>query len=412
MSQRKQRPSTSSNLNSDLYHYTPPNPGVPYVEQQKPKGPIYLMIFFLLVFTLALIFRFVLAPIHTDPKDNTQLKSRDKVSSSSLENSSVNPSGSNSPFSPDSEKNLSSLTSGQFIRFREKDISDKSLLDLDDVPAQSALCIDLKTGEVLFAKDSNAQIPPASIAKLITADYALTLFHPEDLIYVDVETLQMVPEDSTMAWIQSGVYSVKNLIEGMLVPSGNDAAYALAVACARHKQGLDVSSESEENETALPASEALKYFADDLRAYLDQLGLEDTLLRDPSGFRSDDYSTARDLAVAATELIQQDWILDITKESVYPSEFPDGFVAEWTNTNLCLNESSAWYDPNIFGLKTGTLPEAANLITLWSRGDHPYLVITLGSKDNDQRYESNALICQALLLQENPHEAQDLNEGD
>ena len=94
---------------------------------------------------------------------------------------------------------------------------------------------DIEDGEYLFY-EGDSQLPTvASLAKLFVVDYALEKTDLEDIIEVNQEVLELVPAGSSLANLYAGEYTVKQIIEAMLVPSGNDAAYALAYHIAKNK---------------------------------------------------------------------------------------------------------------------------------------------------------------------------------
>lgn len=92
---------------------------------------------------------------------------------------------------------------------------------------------DIEQGEYLFY-EGDSQLPTvASLAKLFAIDYALTKVNLEDVIEVNQEVLDLVPAGSSLANLKVGKYTVKEIMEAMLVPSGNDAAYSLAYYIAK-----------------------------------------------------------------------------------------------------------------------------------------------------------------------------------
>ena len=96
---------------------------------------------------------------------------------------------------------------------------------------------DIEEGEYLFY-EGDSQLPTvASLAKLFVVDYALEKTDLEDIVEVNQEVLELVPAGSSLANLYAGEYTVKQIIEAMLVPSGNDAAYALAYHIAKNELG-------------------------------------------------------------------------------------------------------------------------------------------------------------------------------
>ena len=96
---------------------------------------------------------------------------------------------------------------------------------------------DIEQEEYLFY-EGDSQLPTvASLAKLFAIDYALGKVDLEDIVEVNQEVLELVPAGSSLANLYAGEYTVKQIMEAMLVPSGNDAAYALAYHIAKNELG-------------------------------------------------------------------------------------------------------------------------------------------------------------------------------
>ena len=101
---------------------------------------------------------------------------------------------------------------------------------------------DIEQGEYLFY-EGDSQFPTvASLTKLFAIDYALSKVNLEDIVEVNQEVLDIVPAGSSLANLKVGEYTVKQIMEAMLVPSGNDAAYALAYYIAKNELGAGYSA--------------------------------------------------------------------------------------------------------------------------------------------------------------------------
>ena len=105
----------------------------------------------------------------------------------------------------------------------------------------------------------------ASLAKLFAIDYALGKVDLEDIVEVNQEVLELVPAGSSLANLYAGEYTVKQIMEAMLVPSGNDAAYVLAYHIAKNELG-----------EGYTATEYIDYFMTELSEYLIEAGYSKT----------------------------------------------------------------------------------------------------------------------------------------
>lgn len=126
---------------------------------------------------------------------------------------------------------------------------------------------DIEQEEYLFY-EGDSQLPTvASLAKLFAIDYALGKVDLEDIVEVNQEVLELVPAGSSLANLYAGEYTVKQIMEAMLVPSGNDAAYVLAYHIAKNELG-----------EGYTATEYIDYFMTELSEYLIEAGYSKTNL--------------------------------------------------------------------------------------------------------------------------------------
>lgn len=157
--------------------------------------------------------------------------------------------------------------------------------------APVAYMIDLSSGRVLFERDSNRQIPPASMAKMMTAHVAFRLIR-EGKLRLD-QSFTMRPETwrkwhsqgSTMFIKANEAVSVENLLHGIVALSGNDACVVLA-------EGISGSEEA---------------FADLMNAEAKRLGLTGSHFGNSNGWPDEGVThvTARDLAVLARASVEE-----------------------------------------------------------------------------------------------------------
>ncbi len=224
------------------------------------------------------------------------------------------------------------------------------------VPAKSWYLVDYNSGEVLAEHNPDERLPPASLTKLMTAY----------LVFKELRAGQLKLDDeisvSRKAWQMPGsrmfirantVVTARNLIKGMLIESGNDAAIALA----EHVAG------SEQRFVTLMNAQAAK------------LGMSNTHYSDATGLpHPDHYSTARDLSVIARAIIRDfpeyysRW--DAQKEFSY-----DGITQYNRNTLL-------WREQGVDGMKTGYTHAAGYCLVASGMRDGMRLVVTVLGTDN------------------------------
>ena len=150
--------------------------------------------------------------------------------------------------------------------------------------------------------------------------------------------------------------SVRNLLYGLLINSGNDAATALA----EHNAG---------SETA---------FIEKMNTLADKFGLHNTHYKNTTGLdASGSYSTARDLATLSTHLLQDESVREMVSQSTITVTSETGDAHELINTNILLGQLG------IKGFKTGTTPAAGECLIALAENEqgHEILSIVLGSKN-------------------------------
>lgn len=219
--------------------------------------------------------------------------------------------------------------------------------------SNSVFAQDFDSGEVLYAKNEEKRVPPASTTKIMTALVASQHFKPADVLIVPKEALV---GGSSMKLAAGEELTFRSLLYGMLLNSGNDAAYTIAM---NYPGGYDAFIEAM-NQKSL------------------DLGLKDTHFVNPAGFDNPDhYSSASDLAVIAKQAVLNPQLARIvaTKETSILS-------IDKTRTHLLKNLNKLLSEEGVLGIKTGTTELAGeNLVALFDRNDHKVLTVVLGSEN-------------------------------
>jgi D-alanyl-D-alanine carboxypeptidase (penicillin-binding protein 5/6) len=146
-----------------------------------------------------------------------------------------------------------------------------------NVDAYSIAVVDEGSGALLYGRDPHRELPPASVTKIFTALVALKYGQLHQTITVNFDQSQLV--DSTLMGLREGdQFTLEDLLYGLMLPSGNDAALAIA--------------------NAVGGSEG--HFVDMMNAEAQELGLHDSHFVNPHGLDAPGhYTSAYDLAMAA-----------------------------------------------------------------------------------------------------------------
>ena len=196
------------------------------------------------------------------------------------------------------------------------------------VAAKSWLLLDVTSGQVLASQEPNLRIEPASLTKIMTAYLSFAAIHDKKLtleqkVNVSVRAWKVDPSSSKMFIDPATPVSVSDLLHGLMVQSGNDAAVALAEAVAG----------SEDTFVVLMNREA------------ERMGLRSTHFGNPHGLPSaQNYSTAQDLSALAAHVIAD-----------YPDFYKIDSVKSFTYNNIKQPNRNRllWLDPTVDGMKTG-----------------------------------------------------------
>lgn len=251
--------------------------------------------------------------------------------------------------------------------------------DAPYITATSAFVYDSTGSELVYCLgDMGDQIYPASITKLFTGYVALQHLS-EDTVVTGGEELYYVDPDSSLAYIAYGnQLTVDMLIEGMMLPSGNDAAYMLAAAAGRVIAG----------DPYLYPEFAVDEFVEEMNLQAAIHGMSGTHFSAPDGIHWDDHFTTMEDLITVAELALTESAIRACGTD-YASEvfFESGEYAYWVNTNKIVNPDSSYYHPSCIGLKTGHTSTAGYcLLSAFEIDGRTYIVGVFGCPGYDDRF--------------------------
>lgn len=217
-----------------------------------------------------------------------------------------------------------------------------------ELSAPQAFVYNLDTDEFLYLRGEGEPLSPASTTKLLTITYAMTLLSPDELITPGDE-LSLVGEFSTYAYVRPiHTLSAEMLIEGMLLPSGNDAAHVLAAAAGRKLT----------DDKNISGVDAVGLFIDGMNEYAASIGMYGSHFVSPDGYPNDNhYSTVEDMALISVIAAKNELITKYSRLRKDDVTYASGHIITWTNTNKLIDPQSGYYSPYVTGLKTGSAGE-------------------------------------------------------
>ena len=251
-------------------------------------------------------------------------------------------------------------------------------------------CYDLREGRYLYEKNTQSRISPASLAKIVTACVALKYMDPAAVCTVGDE-IDLIGENSSTCEIRSGQrMTLYDLLCGMLLVSGNDAAYTVAVNVARAVSG-----------SPMTTYEALNYFVGLMNGFCVEAGLTDSRFANPDGWDDpNEYMSLRDIITAAKLAMQLDVFREIVCMTGYHTTVVSGETVSWTNINQMMNVDSPFYLEGIYGIKTGTTGNAGKcIIACYQDSERTLLIASMGNSDEAERCYSVREIVDAVKSQ-------------
>jgi D-alanyl-D-alanine carboxypeptidase (penicillin-binding protein 5/6) len=230
-----------------------------------------------------------------------------------------------------------------------------------EITAISALVLDFPSKVIMFEKNPSLRLSPASVTKIMTALIALEIFDLNEILTVK----RPYPEGTQMGLVDGEKIAVESLLYGLLLNSGNDAAFALAEG---HEKGIE-------------------QFIADMNKKAIQLGLNDTNFVNPTGADEEDhFSTVWDLAHLSAYALGNPIFAKIVGTDRVNVANADG--THWyalENINILLDRLLG-----VKGVKTGWTEEAGGcLVTYIEREEQEIITVVLKSKDEETRFEDS-----------------------
>ena len=215
-----------------------------------------------------------------------------------------------------------------------------------EITGESAILVDINSGKILYEKNSTKKMKIASLVKIMTALVALEHKNLDEEIIVTYRASDI--GENTMALSSGEVYTLEELLYGLVLNSGNDAAYAIA-------EGVGGSVET---------------FVKWMNMKVEELNMNDTEIFDPSGLNDETYSTAVDLVKLSRYVMQNDDFRRIAGtfsiELPYSEKHKSLYLENQTNLLTTY--------PGVGGIKTGYTEEAGLCLVTYAKNEEVELI--------------------------------------
>jgi len=258
-----------------------------------------------------------------------------------------------------------------------------------EISATAAVLIDAATGTVLYARNPGLEIPPASLTKVVAMHLVQNAVAQgqasmDEIVPIGVESwARNQPPFSSLMFLEPGqIVTLRELMLGLAVPSGNDASVAVA----------------------LRFSPSVDEFTAEMTREMRRMGLTRTRFVEPSGISAENMTTAAEFTSFSREYLrlhpQSLAEFHSVREFAFPTAAnvrpalranPGTIVQEIRNTLL-------WTFPGVDGLKTGFIPASGfNVALSATRGDTRFIATILGSTTAaDRNRDGNLLLSWAF----------------
>ncbi|MCF0133582.1 MAG: D-alanyl-D-alanine carboxypeptidase [Blautia sp.] len=244
---------------------------------------------------------------------------------------------------------------------------------------QNGILFNVSDCKVMYANGPLKRVYPASITKIMTAMLVFKYGNMNDVVTITQENLNLEEGSQVCGFRTGDQLTVNQLINCLLVYSGNDAASALA----------NYIGGSQEN------------FVQMMNDYAASLGCTGTHFTNPHGLQDDNhYTTPYDIYLMLKEALHYPMFTEITQMPSYTVEYtrPDGIYMKTTleaTDHYLTGEATPPRDVTVLGGKTGTTSDAGNCLALLSQNAYgkPFVSIIMGAESKELLYQQmNSLL--------------------
>ena len=244
--------------------------------------------------------------------------------------------------------------------------------------AEAGVLVELSTGRIAYEKNADKQMYPASVTKIMTAILAVENCQLTDTVTITKDMISHVPAGYTVAYLRPGeVVTVEQLLNALLIPSANDAGFALAI----HISGT------------------VEDFATLMNQKATEIGCLNTNFTNPSGIHSNDhYTTATDMALIAKYALKYKEITDIMCTLSYDLQPTNSNKRTFQTTNTLIKPDAKTYFEYATGGKTGFTDQAGACIVATAKKENmEFLAVILNAPVAQNNIVYRDIDCKTLF---------------
>ena len=242
-------------------------------------------------------------------------------------------------------------------------------LDAVDILSETAILMDAVTGQILFDKDGDKQVYPASTTKIMTAVLAVENAYPAEMMTTSESAVKLgEPNSSTIALTEGEELAMEDALYALMLPSANDAANVIA----EHVAGDQAS------------------FARMMTEKAHMIGALNTNFTNAHGLHNPEhYTTARDMAIMTQYAAGDSRFMQYFGADYYtiPATNKQGSERPLTNYQYMLLKTSRFYYEGVIGGKVGfTNPAKNTMSTIAKRNGRTLIAVVMGSSYHDDKF--------------------------
>lgn len=233
------------------------------------------------------------------------------------------------------------------------DESDIAELD-NEISAEFVALYDVTADEFIYLKNGFQKCYPASTTKMLTAIVSSQIITDPKTVITVGDEIKLIGWDSSIAGLVEGMQlTYEMLLDALMLPSGNDAAYTIAVNCGRIYKNND----------KLDNEKAVKVFMELVNDCAKQIGASYTHYVTPDGWHDDNhYTSAHDLAVIGDYASTIPIVKNSFSKPYAEWELIKGGTLAWSNSNKLIQNGSGYSSEYCNGIKTGFTDEAGTSV--------------------------------------------------
>lgn len=266
--------------------------------------------------------------------------------------------------------------------------SEETMAELEEnITSGYVALYDVTADEVIYSHNYSKQCFPASTTKLLTAITASSIITDPNTVITVGKEIELIGWDSSRAYLEEGMQlTFEMLLDALLLPSGNDAAYTIAVNCGRIYK----------NDPKLSDEAAVQVFMELVNQAAEQIGATHTHYVTPDGWHDDDhYTSAEDLIKIGDYAKSIPLVSKSCSKPYVEWELVKGGSIAWSNSNKLIQFDSGVYSEYCDGLKTGFTDQAGtSVVASATMGGHTFIAVTMDGLTMYTKYDDCNLLFQ------------------